>query len=175
MLEKLSRAAATTLGVIASAGLFVMMILTGLDVVGRYGFHKSIFGTAEIVEHLMVLTIFAGLAFITARNEHITVTLFDPWIERHFPFFRRWVVVAFSVACYLLIIWQLLVHGIDLYESGKRTAVLAAPQWIQPITATVLSAIGFVLLVSAVVRTRGRLGIQLLGSGGHGSANETSI
>lgn len=174
MIDKVFRAASTALGVVAAAGLFVMMVLTALDVVGRYGFHKSIFGTAEIVEHLMVLTIFAGLAFITARNEHITVTLFDPWIERHFPFFRRWVVIAFSIVCYLLIIWQLLVHGVDLFESGKRTAVLSSPQWVQPIAATLLSAIGFVLLIAAVVRTRGRLGIQAQG-GGPGAANETSI
>ena len=68
---------------IAGTGLLVMMLLTFADVIGRYGFNSSIFGTAEIVEILMVFTIFAGLAFITASNEHITVTIFEGWIRRH--------------------------------------------------------------------------------------------
>jgi hypothetical protein len=49
-------------------------------------------------------------------------------------------------------------HGMDLLRSGKRTAVLDLPQWTQPMSAAVLSLVGFGLLAVAVVRTRGRLG-----------------
>lgn len=162
MLERIQVMAARTLGVIAGIALFAMMVLTFVDVIGRYGFHSSIFGTAEIVEYLMIVSVFAGLAFITAKNDHITVTLMEPLIERTIPGTRRWVSIALSVGCTLLITWQMFEHGFDLLESGKRSAVLDLPQWVQPMSAGILSLVGFLLLLVAVVRSRGRLGATSL-------------
>jgi TRAP-type C4-dicarboxylate transport system permease small subunit len=158
MLQRIEALAARVLGVIAGAALFAMMALTFVDVIGRYGFHRSIFGAAEIIESLMIVTVFAGLAVITARNQHITVSLLDTLIARRFAAPQRWASIAISVGCTLLITWQMFEHGLDQLESGKRTAVLDLPQWVQPMSAAVLSLAGFALLVAAVARTRGRLG-----------------
>jgi TRAP-type transport system small permease protein len=158
MLKRLEAWAARALGIVAGGALFAMMLLTFADVIGRYGFHHSIFGAAEIVEHLMMITVFAGLAFITARNEHITVSLLDIVIARHFAAAQRWASITVSVGCTLLITWQMFEHGLDLWRSGKRTAVLDLPQWFEPMSAAVLSLAGFALLLAAVARTRGRLG-----------------
>lgn len=144
------------LGTFSSLALLAMMLLTFADVIGRYGFHRSIFGTAEIVEYLMVITIFAGLAFTTATNDHITVTLFEGFIERHLPNVRRWSVVLFSIFSYLLITWELLQHGLDLYGTDKRSIVLDLPLWVQPLGAGVLLTVGGVLLVSGAIWSRGR-------------------
>jgi len=158
MLKRIEAFASLMLGVIAGIALFVMMVLTFVDVIGRYGFHKSIFGAAEIIEHLMMLTVFAGLAFITAKNEHITVTLMEGLIARHLAAPQRWASIVVSVGCTLLITWQMYEHAVDLLRSGKRTAVLDLPQWQLPMSAAILSLVGFALLVFAVLRTRGRLG-----------------
>jgi TRAP-type C4-dicarboxylate transport system permease small subunit len=158
MLERIEALAARGLGVIAGLALAAMMLLTFVDVIGRYGFHRSIFGAAEIIEQLMMVTVFAGLAFITAKNEHITVTLLDFLIARHVDALQRWLSIAVSVGCTALITWQMFEHGMDLLRSGKRTAVLDLPQWTQPMSAAVLSLVGYALLAVAVVRTRGRLG-----------------
>ena len=158
MLQRIEALAARVLGVIAGASLFAMMALTFVDVIGRYGFHRSIFGAAEIIESLMIVTVFAGLAVITARNQHITVSLMDTLIARHIGAPQRWTSISISVGCTLLITWQMFEHGLDQLESGKRTAVLDLPQWVQPMSAAVLSLAGFALLVVAVARTRGRLG-----------------
>jgi TRAP-type C4-dicarboxylate transport system permease small subunit len=158
MLPRIEALTARLLGLIAGAALFAMMALTFVDVIGRYGFHHSIFGAAEIIEQLMIVTVFAGLAVITARNEHITVSLMDDLIARHFAAAQRWVSVSISVGCTLLITWQMFEHGFDLLRSGKRTAVLDLPQWMQPMSAAVLSLAGLALLAVAVARSRGRLG-----------------
>ncbi|MEZ5738302.1 MAG: TRAP transporter small permease [Burkholderiaceae bacterium] len=156
MFERLFHWTGTILATLAGIALVAMMVLTFADVIGRYGFHHSIFGTAEIVEFLMVVTIFAGVAFITATNEHISVTIFDSQIGRWAPNLQRWAIIACSVIVYALIAWQLAEHALDMFGSGKRTAVLNLPQWIQPATGALLSVIGVVLLVSAVVRSNGR-------------------
>jgi len=159
MLQRIEAIASRALGVIAATALFAMMVLTFVDVIGRYGFHHSIFGAAEIIEYLMMIAVFAGLAFITARNEQITVTLMEPLIMRVMPGPQRWTSVAMSVGCTLLICWQMFEHGVDLLRSGKRTAVLDWPQWVMPMSAAVLSLAALALLALALVRTRGRLGV----------------
>jgi TRAP-type C4-dicarboxylate transport system permease small subunit len=158
MLAKIEGFASRMLGLIAGAALLAMMLLTFVDVIGRYGFHKSIFGAAEIIEQLMIVTVFAGLAFITAKNEHITVTLMEGLIAQHMAAAQRWMSIAISVGCTLLITWQMYEHAIDLLRSRKRTAVLDLPQWMQPMSAAVLSLVGLALLLLALRRTRGRLG-----------------
>ena len=158
MLRRFEAIASRALGVIAATALFAMMALTFVDVIGRYGFHHSIFGAAEIIEALMIVAVFAGLAFITAKNDHITVTLLEPLVSRVMPGPQRWMSVAMSVGCTLLICWQMLMHALDLLHSGKRTAVLELPQWVEPMSAAALSLAGFVLLLLALARSRGRLG-----------------
>ena len=157
MLDRIFFLAARVLALIAGTALLVMMVLTFVDVIGRYGFHKSIFGTAEIVEYLMIVTIFAGVAFVTASNDHITITMFDGWIERWVPNLRRWAVVVFSIGCYALITWHLLVHGYDLWLSGMPSPVLDLPLWIMAAAGGLLSAIGVILIVVATGRTGGHL------------------
>jgi TRAP-type C4-dicarboxylate transport system permease small subunit len=157
MLDRIFVLTARVLAAVAGTALLVMMSLTFVDVVGRYGFHKSIFGTAEIVEYLMILTIFAGIAFVTASNDHITITMFDSWIERFVPNVRRWAVVLFSIGCYALITWHLLAHGIDLWSNGMRSPVLDLPLWVMPAAGGVLSAIGVLLMLTATGKTRGYL------------------
>lgn len=155
MFRQLFLLAMRVLGFISSTALLAMMLLTFADVIGRYGFHHSIFGTAEIVEYLMVITIFAGLAFTTATNDHITVTLFEGFIERYLATVRRWSVVLFSIFSFLLMTWQLLVHGLDLYGTDKRSTVLDLPLWVQPIGAGLLLVVGAVLLISGAIWSRG--------------------
>lgn len=158
MLQRIEAIASRALGVIAATALFAMMALTFVDVIGRYGFHRSIFGVAELIEYLMMIAVFAGLAFITAKNEHIAVSLLAPLIARTMAGPQRWMSIAMSVGCTLLICWQMFRYALDLLRSGKHTAVLDLPQWIEPMSAAALSLVGFALLLLAVMRTRGRLG-----------------
>ncbi len=143
------------LAVLAGIALLAMMVLSFFDVVGRYGFNNSIFGTAEYVEMLMVVTIFAGVAFVTAGDIHIKVEILEPWVKRHFPNAQRWVVLIFSAFMYSLIAWELTRQAIDSFESGKRTPVLDHPQWYMPATAAAFSIVGVVLFVVAIIATRG--------------------
>jgi TRAP-type C4-dicarboxylate transport system permease small subunit len=156
MLDRAFHLAARVLALTAGTALLIMMVLTFVDVIGRYGFHRSIFGTAELVQYLMIFTIFAGLAFVTATNDHITITMFDGWIEHSIPGVRRWAVVLFSIGCYALLTVYLLEHGYDLWASGKRSPVLDWPLWIMPVVGGALSATGVLLIVLATVKSRGR-------------------
>ena len=143
------------LAVLAGIALFVMMVLTFADVVGRYGFNKSIFGTSEMIEVLMVVVIFAGIAFVTTADQHIKVDIFEPWIKRRAPNVQRWSVLIFSFGVYAFVTFELIRHAIGSFESGKRTAVLDGPQWLLPGAAALFSIIGVALFLTAIITTRG--------------------
>lgn len=154
-MERIFKGIEWVLVVLASIALLIMMVLTFVDVIGRYGFNKSIFGTAEIIEYLMVAVIFAGVAFVTAGDQHIKVEIFEPWIRRRVPNLHRWTVLLASLVVYSGLTWELSHHAIVSFQSGKRTAVLDIPQWFVPGAAALFSAIGVVLFFVAIFSTRG--------------------
>lgn len=156
-MERLFKRIERVLAVLAGIALFCMMILTFVDVVGRYGFNKSIFGTSEMIEILMVVVIFAGVAFVTASDKHIKVDIFAPWIERVAPNFQRWTIHIFSLVIYAGLTYELGHHMLDSLLSGKRTAVLDLPQWILPGAAVLFCFIGVALFAVAIFATKGRL------------------
>lgn len=154
-MERIFKIIERLLAVLAGIALFIMMVLTFVDVVGRYGFNKSIFGTSEMIEVLMVIVIFAGIAFITSADQHIKVDIFDSWIKRRAPNLQRWAVLIFSFGVYAFVTVELIQHAIGSFQSGKRTAVLDGPQWLMPGAAALFSIIGVALFLMAILTTRG--------------------
>lgn len=107
--------------------LFVMMILTFADVIGRYIFTAPIFGAAEMIQFLLAMTIFGGLCLVNARDDHITVELFEAPLDRLFPVTRRIIVQVFSVGVMAIIAYQLYQFALDAQKIGSKTVVLEWP------------------------------------------------
>lgn len=63
------------MNVIASVFLFCMMLLTITDVFLRKTFSKSILGTVEVTEFMMVIVVFFGLAHAEVLGRHVKVDL----------------------------------------------------------------------------------------------------
>lgn len=55
--------------------LLFMALLTGADVIGRYGFNRPISGTDEMIAASMALLIFGSLPLVTLQNGQITVDI----------------------------------------------------------------------------------------------------
>lgn len=156
-MERIFKRFERVLAVFAGISLFIMMVLTFVDVIGRYGFNKSIFGSSEMIEVLMVVVIFAGVAFVTASDQHIKVDIFAPWLQRVAPNLQRWVVHVFSLLIYAGLTFELGRHMVASLTSGKRTAVLDFPQWVMPGAAVLFSVTGVLLFGVAILATKGRL------------------
>ncbi len=52
--------------------LFAVMLLTGVDVIGRYLFNRPVLGADEYIAYGMAIIIFGGLPLTSLRNEQIT-------------------------------------------------------------------------------------------------------
>lgn len=147
----LSRTLAT-LETISSVVIFIMMILTFIDVIGRYVFHKPIFGGTEIIAALLALTIFSGLGVINARDDHITVELFEGPVSRLVsPVLYEIIIQAFSVLAMGLVAFVLFEHAWEAYHIGKLTEVLEMPVYYTTGTVAVFAVISLVSQITGVV------------------------
>src|SRR5690242_2535738 len=62
---------------IVAADVFAIMMLTAVDVAGRYVFNAPVPGATFLVATLMGVLIFVALPLATARDEHLRAGLLD--------------------------------------------------------------------------------------------------
>ena len=72
-----TRPAEALLGVVASGILGAMMLLTVVDVLGRYVFSRPVRGAFEITELMLLVLIFAGLPLVSLTDEHAVMDFVD--------------------------------------------------------------------------------------------------
>ena len=144
--------AIATLETISSVVIFIMMVLTFVDVIGRYVFHSPIYGGTEIISALLALTIFSGLGVINARDEHITVELLDDQFRRLLtPVVYEIIIQAFSVVAMTLVAAVLFEHAWEAYKVKKLTEVLEMPVFYVSSIVAVFAIVSVLSQITGVV------------------------
>lgn len=116
--------------------LAAMMLLTFVDVVGRYLFGAPVFGASEMISTMLALTIFLGLGMANARDRHIVVELFDQNFRRLAPRFYDVVVQGFSIITMGFLAVVMVQLARDAAHVNSTTIVLEWPlAWITGATA----------------------------------------
>ena len=118
---------ALTLNLIAGSALLLMMIITCIDVIGRYAFNKPLVGGVELIEVLLGVMIFMALPVISWRNEQVVVDILDPFVPPHVNFLRNIlfnVVTAIALVVIGQRIWDL---GVRASSHGEVTEYLHLP------------------------------------------------
>ena len=137
------------LEVIVSILLFIMIMLTFIDVVGRYLFASPVFGAAEMIEFLLATLIFSALGLVNARDEHITVEIFEHHFTRAMPRIHAVLVKGTAVVAMAIIAWQLAIRAADALHHNEATVVLEWPLY------WVIGAVAFFSLLSLVLQLLG--------------------
>ncbi|HWK76302.1 TRAP transporter small permease [Microbacterium sp.] len=148
------------LEIIGAAVIFVMMLHTLANVVGRFAFNFPVLGTLEIVQYWYMPTI-AFLGFIVAKflNEHIEAPIiFDSltWGNRRLLVIVNGIlaVVTCLLFAYFTFVGQAL-HGV---ETGATAGASTVPIWpvmfLLPVVYLILSAQWAIDVLSAA---RGRI------------------
>ena len=124
------------LEILCSIVLMAMMLLTFVDVVGRYILGAPVFGASEMISTMLALTIFLGLGLANARDRHIVVELFDQQFRSLAPRVYDIVVQGFSIFAMCLIVFVLYQQAVEAAHTGATTIVLEWPLvWITGTTA----------------------------------------
>lgn len=146
------RLAARLLSVVAALLLVTMMLVTFVDVVGRYLFNAPLPGAFELTEVLLALVIFVGLPLVTARREHVTVDLVTarlPWRLRAALARLALMVTAAMLGVFA---WRLGASARDFSAYGDATVYLGIP--LGPVAGTMALFAAISALVAAVLAIR---------------------
>lgn len=135
------------LGGVAAALLFSMMVLTFVDVVGRYFLNAPVPGGFEITELLLATLIFAALPLVTLSGEQITVDLFDALIPASVQHVRDALICLVSGLILFVLCASMWEKAEEMLSYGDTTAILGIP--IYPLVyfmSVMLAFTGIVLL-----------------------------
>ena len=117
------------LGGLVALTLLFIVLLTCVDVAGRYVFTKPVPWALEVTELVMGALIFTSLPLVTLRQEQVTVDLFVQFIPRFVKPVMHILVNAVSCACLAVISWRLWIKAGQMLNNGEFTAVLQAKVW----------------------------------------------
>ncbi len=107
-----------------AAVLFAMLILTCVDVFGRYILDSPVNGKTELTRFLMAGLIAFALPVVSVSGQHIAVDLFDHWFTRRAAAVRDFAVdLTMSGSLFVLAYW-LKFRGDRLLRNGDYSDFL---------------------------------------------------
>jgi TRAP-type C4-dicarboxylate transport system permease small subunit len=131
---------------LAAVALVVMMLVVVADVTLRYTLNRPIRGSYDLVEAMLVVFVFHGIASVFLRQRNIVIDLIDKVVAD--SSLRILVVAAnvMSTIALIVLAWAMLGPAMQSYDYGDRKLELQLPIYILWIVAlagmlgTILSA-----------------------------------
>ena len=148
MLEKFDRFNRKISGWVEWVGfgaLFLMVVLTCVDVLGAKIFLLPVPGSLDIIMLAQLIAIsFAG-AMVLIQGRHVQVEFFMILLPKRFQSLVDALINVLCLVFFIIIVWRLFVHGYDLQTGGEVTMTAGIP--MAPFTyASALAMIPFCLV-----------------------------
>lgn len=129
-----------------------LVLVTVVDVVGRYMFNAPLTGAFELTQVLLGALVFAALPLTTARGEHVEVDLLMHVLPKRTQrvlgvfagFVSGLVLLAFA--------WRLWIVAAEQVEIGARTSSLGIPTVFVAILGIVSCAASALIAIAKVGR-----------------------
>jgi TRAP-type C4-dicarboxylate transport system permease small subunit len=125
--DRFGRAIDSVLVALSAAVLFVLMLLTVVDVLGRYLFNAPLPGGYEVTEIMMAALVFAALPAVTRREDHIVIDLLDFVVPRGAVRPRQVIVNLLCASVTGVWAWRTWTLGDRLLGYGDVTEYLHIP------------------------------------------------
>jgi TRAP-type C4-dicarboxylate transport system permease small subunit len=129
----------------------LMMLITTADVILRYTLNRPIRGSYDLVECMLVVFVFHGMAAGFLRRQNIVIDVFDAFLSERMVGVLIRLADVLSIACLLLVAWAMMTPALQAYDYGDRKIELNLPLYILWIAAfagiggTLLCALGAAL------------------------------
>ena len=101
--------------------LCVMVIVTCIDVIGRYFFAAPLLGAHEMITLAMGIMIYLGMPLVTASREHLVVDLAGSVLSPNGKRIQQIFVNAIAALTFILFSYLLLFQGFGLAEDFMVT------------------------------------------------------
>lgn len=117
------------LNLLAGTMLLLMMLLTAIDVLGRYLFNTPLVGSSELIEIMLAASIFLILPTITWQQEHVSVDLIEGALPLWLRTFRnRTYHLLMTIGCtYMaMTVWKLAERAARYQSVSEYLAIPSA-------------------------------------------------
>ena len=136
------------LGFLAATVLMMLMIVTFIDVAGRYLFLAPLPGAFEMTEIMMAMLIFAGLPLVSRANQHVTVNLIIGLLSPKIRHFQRLITQIIMALVFGVMAWRMWIKAAEMLVQGDETAYLLIP--IAPVAFFMTILLGVSSLIVAI-------------------------
>ena len=113
---------------VANILLCVMVVVTCIDVVGRYFFSAPLLGAHEIITLSMGVMIYLGIPLVTASREHLMIDLVANLLSSKGKRIQQIAVNSIAALTFILFSYLLLFYGFGLAEDLMITEDLEIEQ-----------------------------------------------
>jgi len=131
--------------------MFLMMMLTVVDVSGRYFFNSPLTGTTEITIMLMVIVIFPALGWAATNRMHVRVVILSERLPRKVQ--RVLTITGFilSLCIFGIITWRCF---LEASQVSKQTSLIHIPfspfYWIMAVGMAIFTLAIIVILIEEI-------------------------
>ncbi|SDT89976.1 TRAP transporter small permease [Desulfobacula phenolica] len=114
------------LKIIGATSLTVMMLLTVVDVIGRF-FKHPIFGSVELVGFLATIVVATALPYTYKVDGHVGVEILVRLMSKKKQIVLELVTRTLTFILFCLITWQMFLYAMDIHETGEVSMNLEFP------------------------------------------------
>lgn len=150
--DRFTKAIHVFFGGVAGVILFAIMVVTVIDVVGRYVFDAPLPGAFEITQFLMAGLIYGALPSVSRQEGHITIDLLDPVTPTLLVRVRQILINSIVFICLAIISWRLWILAQKINAYGDVTEYLRMPEAPIIYFMAILSMVATVVVLSNIFR-----------------------
>jgi TRAP-type C4-dicarboxylate transport system permease small subunit len=137
---------------LAALALVIMMMVTIVDVSMRYAANRPVSGSYDLVECMLVVFVFHGMAAVFLRRQNIVIDVVDYMVGARMVRVLAIMADVLSVVGLLLLTWAMIGPAWQAYQYGDRKLELALPLYVLWIVA--LTGMLGTILCAVAVRAR---------------------
>lgn len=116
------------LAVISGLGVISMMLITCVDVIGRF-FRKPLTGAVDLVQIAGAVAISCALPYTTAVKGHVAVEFFFQKLGRRGRILVDTLARLVAASLFSVFSWRCVLYGISLRRSGEVSPTLQLPTY----------------------------------------------
>ncbi len=138
---------------LAALALCILILVTIVDVFGRYVLNTPLPGAFEYVRALMAIVTFAALPLVSGRNEHLRAGILDHLMSPRVNALREPFVQLLSTVVLAGIAWRLWSESARKWMSKDILSSIDLPLWIPIAFMAVMCAAAFVVTLALTLAT----------------------
>ena len=141
---------------IGFAALFLMVVLTCVDVVGAKVFLTPVFGSQDVMMLAQLIAISCAGAMALLTDRHVSVEFFMPLFPKKIQAVTDCIVDLLCLLLFVFLVWRLFVHGYHFKTGGEESMTARIPLfpfvWVSSIALISVCLIFFQRLLSSIMK-----------------------